>query len=344
MKRSSSLLAGVLLAVALAPRTPAAPAAPTLNEAARVFGISDEAVLRLRAGEVVTKELEPAAPTELGVALAVLVRKPLPATLAFVKSDEWFEQDHTTLAHGTIDPAAVQAGLASAGYAAADAKEVKKLLQPKAGDELNLSAAEAAKLGAVTQSLGGSPSLTDPKTLDAVNAAYREILAARLQAYHSKGLAGTVAYDRGGKACDVAARLAASEEAMKPALSKHAPALVAALDAFPEGDGGTWFWRKQVAQDRPVFALSHRLGAEAPGAVFAAERQFFVGHSWDCAFVVGGLVATDSGTLLVYANRTHVDAVGGSMGGLKRNIGRGMMEKSIKTFFLDLKKAAEAAP
>jgi hypothetical protein len=316
-------------------------APPTLEVAAKAFAIPDAGIERLRAGEIVTRDLEPAAPTELGIALAVVVKRPLAPTLAFVASDEWFEQDRDVVAHGALDPDHPDAGLAN--LALGDSAELRKLLQARPGDELNLSAGEIARLHAVAEELGETP-WKQPGAADAVSAAYRSILAARVSAYRRGGIDAIEPYERGGgKQTAPSTRLSASLRAT-PLLRDVAPGLAKALTGVtdPGSVKEHWLWLQQVAQDRPVVVLSHRISVQEPGAVFAAERQFFVGHSWDCALVLGGLVETDSGTLLVYANRLHTDAVSGGMGGMKRSIGRGMMEKSLRQFFERVKSAAEA--
>jgi len=328
----------ILIGVAL----PAGAAPPTLAQAAAVFGIPAADVARLANGEVVTRALEPAAPTELGVALAVLVRRPMSDVQGFIASDAWFEQDREIVAHGDVDPEAALASLDGVAFASADEDEIKRLLQAKEGDALNLATAERARLREAAAQLGTPSPWKQPSAAAVTSQAYRAILAGRIEAYAAKGVGGIAPYDRGAdETTDPAVQLEITQDAT-PLLAEVAPGLAKALREFPAGQPTQrWLWLRQIAQDRPTYVLSHRMIVSGEGSVFAAERQYFVGHSWNAALVLGGLVETDAGTLLVYSNRMHVDAVAGAMGGMKRSIGRGMMEKSVRSFFESVKRNAE---
>jgi hypothetical protein len=338
--------AACLLAAWSVAAAPRAATAPPLADVLKDFGLMGADATKLRAGEIVTRELEPAADTELGVALAVLVSKPLATTAGFIRSDAFFKQDREILAHGELDPAAPEAGLVSAAFAAADQAELKKLLNAKAGDTLNLAASEVQALRAGAAKLRSPDPWKDPRAPEIVSAAYRAILAQRVKDYAQSGLDGIEGYDRGRGTMSPARALRAAQQA-STVLKQRAPALEAALSAFPGGASTQatqrWLWLKQRAQDRPAFVLSHRLVLNGPGAIFASERQYFVGQSWNCALVLGALIQTDEGTLLLYANRIDVDAVGGAMGGMKRGIGRGMMESSLRSLFTQVKRAAEGS-
>src|SRR5262249_10879977 len=147
----------------------------------------------------------------------------------------------------------------------------------------------------------------------------------RAAAYMERGLSGIAPYDRdGGKVADPAAELRGATSALTY-LARVDPSLFEAFLNFPRGDAAglesRFLWLKQRVQDRPAFILSHRVLAVRDGVAFAAERQFYVGRSYNSLQIVAGLVPCDGKTLVFYLNRTSTDQVAGFMSGTRHGIG-----------------------
>lgn len=311
---------------------PAGAAVPTAKEIVALLDSRPDAMDRLKAGEILMKELTAARDTELGVSLAMLIRKPLADVDRFLAGDAIFDADAELVAHGDLDPAKPEAGLRGVSFDAKDAKELAKLASGEAGSAYNLSPAEREKLAA---SGGG----------DAAMAAYRDVLAGRVKAYAAKGLSGIEPYDRGkGRSSAPAEELRTAQDSLA-VIQKQLPDVAATLKSYPPTASSKpsekWLWLAQRAQGRPVFVLSHRMGWRLPGAIVAVERQYYAGHSYNCSLAVAGLLETDAGTVVVYASRVYTDEVAGGMGGMKRNIGRGMMGKQLRAFLDSARRAAE---
>ena len=96
-----------LLLVALAlGAVPAAAGPPTLAEAAQFFGLSDAAVARVLAGEIVATPLEASSAKDLSLAVAVRLDAPRDEVYAFVQTDALAQTQTVTLSnsHGTFLP------------------------------------------------------------------------------------------------------------------------------------------------------------------------------------------------------------------------------------------------
>jgi hypothetical protein len=113
----------------------------------------------------------------LAVALALKVPATLANVAASVAEGTTLEANKAIKAHGEIDPAQVSEA-AFAGITL-DADEVERLLVVEPGSDFNLSSDEIA----VFQDLAQQHRAGDPVAADAVNAAWRKMLAGRLQAY-----------------------------------------------------------------------------------------------------------------------------------------------------------------
>ena len=64
-------------------------------------------------------------------------------------------------------------------------------------------------------------------------------------------------------------------------------------------------------------------------AVLIAERQFYVGHSYNSLQAVIGAIPTPQGVLLFYRNRAFTDQVAGRIGSAKKVIGRRRQRNAV---------------
>jgi len=82
--------------------------------------------------------------------------------------------------------------------------------------------------------------------------------------------------------------------------------------------------------------LAHRVLCVRDGMAFAAERQIYVGQSYNSLQILYGLVPADGKTLVFYLNRTSTDQVAGFMTGTRHSMGRKIMEKEVRKHFEDV--------
>jgi hypothetical protein len=313
-----SLAAGVigLLGVGAA-----AAADITAEAVAEAMGLSVQDRAKLQAGEIVSTEIEETTEKQLAVALALKVPATLEDVGASVAEGTTLEANKAIKAFGEIDPA--QVGEASFADITLDAGEVERLLEVEPGSEFNLSSAEIAVFQDLAQQQAAA---------DAVNAAWRQMLAGRVQAYLAGGLDGIAPYDRGGDSSSAADDLRAAAEGSK-LVQQTVPELYQAFLAYPNQSVADvehrFFWTEQVADDRPVYILTHRMAQQRPDLLVVLSRDFYVSHSFNASQGAAGALPVEDGVVIFYANRTSSDQVAGFMSGMRHEIGRGMMRDSL---------------
>jgi hypothetical protein len=324
--RTTTWFTAALVAVILSLCHAVAAQTISADAIADALGFSAEQRAKLQAGEIVSSEIEESTEKQLAVALALKVPATIVDIADSVASGTTLEANTQIQATGRIDPA--QLGQAFDGVTLED-DEVAKLLEVEPGSTFNLSANEIA----VFEGLAKQYKAGDPAAAEAVNAAYRQVLAGRTQAYLERGLDGIAAYDRGdGDTSSAADDLHSAAEASK-LVEQAVPDLYQAFVAYPgqalEGVEHQFFWTRQLADDRPVYLLTHRMLQRRPDALVLLSRDFYVGHSFNDSQAAAGALPVNDGVVIFYANRTASDQVAGFMSGMRHSIGRGMMRDSL---------------
>jgi hypothetical protein len=199
----------------------------TAEQIADGMGLGAGDKKKLAAGEIVASTIAESNEKELAATLALVVPAELDAIAASLTEGTTLDANSAILAHGKIDPAQVNEA-AFAGVTLPDG-EVALLLEAEPGSEFNLSTEEFA----VFEELGKQYRASDAGAADAVNAAYRQMLAGRMQAYLARGLDGIAPYDRDGDTSSAADDLRAGLEAAK-LVRQFAPELYEAFLAYPD--------------------------------------------------------------------------------------------------------------
>ena len=101
----------------------------------------------------------------------------------------------------------------------------------------------------------------------------------------------------------------------------------------PAGLTQEFFCIRYGMDGRPNFALRHRLALPVEDAYVIADRDFYVRTGYNDTQAVGALLPVESGTVVVYLNRTTTDQLGGFGASAKQSIGRSMMAKQISEIF-----------
>jgi hypothetical protein len=172
------------------------------------------------------------------------------------------------------------------------------------------------------------------------------MLQERLARYQKDGLNGIAPYDRGsGKSVvpeEELRRAAEDAELIRRAF----PEFYRAFTEFPreqrEQYDSRFLWIKRRVQGRPAFALAHRLSDVRPDMALFAERQFYVGTSYNSLQTFIGLLPDGDRTVLVYTNRTFTDQVAGLGSNVRHSVGRSKMMGAVMRIFEALQKRAPA--
>jgi len=304
-------------------------AAPTLDEVAAEFGLSQDDVQRVRGGEMVKSSAKETTDRELAVAMVFLVKAPVQKLVASLTAGPSARNDPQVQAVSEISGDGALDQFKAAVLQPGGDKETKRYLSAEPGETLNLSTAEIATFAAL-RSAGGAG---QPQVQEAV----RKMLLGRYQAYRAQGLAGIAPYARGKeKQSQPADDLRRATEAAK-GIKKYAPTFYDVLMNYPQGAPAGlmqhFFCIRYAMDGRPNFALRHRLALAVDDAYVVADRDFYVSSGYNDTQAVAGLLPVENGTVVVYLNRTTTDQLGGFGASAKQSIGRGMMAKQIGAIF-----------
>jgi hypothetical protein len=326
-------LAGLLLLAAFPVR-----AGLTADQLIDRVGIAPADVARLQKGEIVSYSVAESGSKSLATGIAMVLKTAPARIVDVVKRGELVARDPDVKARGVVPAGAGVEAFAKFAYTQAQADEARDLLNVQPGSDFNLSAEEIAGFAALKASLDSDD---DKTVVEAVSRQYRSVLAARMQAYRSKGLAGIAAYDRGdGEKADPAAELTDATQASK-LLGDQFPDLQKALLRFPAdmpADVDNSFgWANRMVQGRPTPILVHRIIYAQNGGAVLLQRAFYVGHSYNVSQIFAGTVPYQDGALVLYSVRSSTDQVSGMGEALKHSIGRKQMEQEMIKKFQALK-------
>ncbi len=272
----------------------------------------------LFSGAILKTDVVEASDKELAVGAVMYLPVPVTDLVETVRAGKLFSLDHDLMEHGEITDKypEIQVSLTE--------EEARELGRVEPGSKFNLSSDEIRRIREL------AAQGTDPGR---VVRTYRTLLQERYQAYRKAGLMGIAPYARsGGKKADPSdeIRKGLGESVL---LATYFPEFHKALADFPKGgvSGMTqrFFWLNERVEDRPTLILVHRLSYVTPNEAFMAERQYYVGHSYNSLQLLAGCFPARNGTLVFYSNRTCTDQVAGFASGMRHGIGRERMRDEI---------------
>lgn len=334
----------LIAAVPLSALGDGAPTDDIVDDVMSHLGFGKQHEEKLRSGEILFSGQPDLETLPEGIAVAgamMLLEMPPEELVDAYLSDEILRSHSDVLAVGSVPQ---QGGtvddIANLGFEADEQPEARRLLEARPGDDLNLSLTEIDQLRAIVPG--------DSATADAI-AAYREALWHRLEAYRSSGLGGITPYARkSGKPSNPGAEMRAALESTT-LLEKYFPVMQRALVDYPDsmseiGESRLLWIKKSVAK-RPAVALAHRLLLVSDGFTIVAEREFYVGHTYNSMLTIAAVVAHEKGSLVFATNRVFTEKVLGAR--LKKSIGRKKVAREFARHFEELRglvSAREQAP
>lgn len=317
-----------------------APTRDIVDDVMTYLGFESQHKEALESGEILftgRPELE-ALPQSIAVAGAMmLIERPPRDLVDAYLSDETLRSHSDILAFGEVPGEDGDASLlAGFDFGEEEQKEVRRLLRVKAGKDFNLAPVEIEQLAAVAERTDAA---------EQVVATYRDALWQRLDAYRTSGLEGILPYARKSGA------MASPTEEMRASLDsaamlkKYFPELHAALENYPGSMDGIsnsrLLWIKKVVSDRPTAALAHRLLLVDGDIAIVAEREFYVGHTYNSMLTLAAVAPYENGALVFAANRTFTEKVGGS--GLRKRMGRKLVARKFAQRFEHLRALLPAS-
>lgn len=290
-------------------------------------------------GEVIRldEDLEEGSDKQMAVGVAVLLPTTLARTAAFLRGGQSFQIGGTAVTYQRLSDPPVAADFDRIRFTRAESDEVEELLEVEPGSTFNLSSARIRQFGRLGRRMQGRNPKKDATVREAAAVLYREMLLERCTAYRTGGVRAIAEYDRGdgvrvspgaelelALAEDVAqdARLASLVQGFQQAVVRYPAGL-------PEDVESGFYWIKTDIADRPCFILTHRIFTSNHRVALVAERQIYVGHSYNSLLVVMAAIPTPQGILLYYRNRVFTDQVAGRIGSAKKLIGRRRQRNAV---------------
>ncbi|MGE0591049.1 MAG: hypothetical protein AB7G23_03725 [Vicinamibacterales bacterium] len=306
---------------------------------ARVVELFDIRAADLRAvegGAVVAMTLDAADDSE--VASLGLVRLAVPPAFYVeqMQDVQTFRTGDAVVQVGTFSRPARLADLAELALEPDDLSDLRRCRVSDCGVQLPAEV--------ITQ-LASQVPWTAPDARERATALMHAMLTRYVAAYQRLGDAALMQYDDAKPPVSVGeafARLRADS----PGILAAFPALDRHLQRFPDTEPGTrdlFYWTRERQSGKVGLTVTHLAIVPTPGdsaiAFASASKQIYATHYFDTSLGLTLLLhdpgaAPGGGTLLVYANRSRIDVLGGFLGGLKRALIRsrvkGVVENNLR--------------
>ena len=295
------------------------PDAPTLLSS---LGFSSDEVQQVMNGQIVRGNMKAASDRELVAAMAFLVNVSPKEFVGKLKSGLGVQADPSTLEAGVFNGAGSLGDLAKLTLDPKASSRAQAYVNASPGGDLNLSAQEIATFNALQP------------TASAVTPAVKAALLARMQAYHTQGLAGIAPYARSSGTRSAGDELRTMTKASQP-LQRYVPNAYQMLLAYPQskpaGTEEVFRWSQINAHDVPTYTLTHALFVPDGNAYVVVQRMYYVSAGFNAEQAIAAVVPVQGGSVMVYGNRTSTDQVEGWGGSAKRSIGSRMLESQLES-------------
>ena len=293
------------------------------------LGFSASEIERVSRGEVILRGLD-VDDESVGIAAIALIGVPPAFFLESARRIEEFKKtpEVQQIARFSTPPAVADMGLLTL-----DKADLDEAHRCRPGDcALKLDDGGIARVGSVP--VGGD-----------VLSAYRTYLAGYAAAYMRHGNGSLITYHDHSRPQALSWHF---EKILKasPYIGRNWPDLHSALASFsgklPDGLQDFTYWSKEKVGPRASVTLTHVITRPPDrGIAVIASKQIYASHYTNAS--LGLTVMVDRGTpaeprtLLIYVNRTRVDALGGVLGGLKRPIVRSRAKSGAERMIENLR-------
>ena len=307
----------------------------TVAELLHATPFDQEDIQQVLQGKLASTGVQPVGEHEVVVGLACLAQEKGTDTFEKIQQGAWIAPNGELIGSELINDEDSLDSFKSLSFDPHYLDEVARYSRVKAGSEFNFSTNEIKTL----QSL----SLTGQTSRDAevVSSALRQILLSRYQAYRKGGLQGLLPYDRGRGRMAQPGKLLHQTIDLSLYLKREFPNVYEALMHYPDTVDllidHDFHWVTIEIEDRPVFALSHRLVHETEGAGIVVKRIFYLSRGLDAAQVVVALMPAEEGHLVVFVSRIWTEKVTGFAKGAKTEIARNILIREMTRIAAEMK-------
>jgi hypothetical protein len=171
---------------------------------------------------------------------------------------------------------------------------------------------------------------SSPQSHEQANRIIRELLTEVASGYLRQGDGALMVYENQRQAVSVGEEFRAMTAA-PPAILERFPMLAQHVTHYPsrriDGVEDVLYWSKEDVGPKVVISITHMAiarVASGPVVFAAASKQLYGSHYFDTSLGLTLLLTDDqpTSTVLVYLNRSRIDALDGFLGGVKRAIVR----------------------
>ena len=210
------------------------------------------------------------------------------------------------------------------------------------------------QVGAGVAELQAAVDWRAPDHGERVNAFVRQRLVDYVKAYRARGDVALVTYVDGSRPVSLAGEWQGLL-AQSPYLPDYAPQLKRYLEDYPRVrlPGGSDFiqWSKVDQGLKPVVALTHVVlyqDPAKPDRISVALKQIYASHFYEGAFSLATVVdakpsAGHPVSYVVFVSRTRTDVLRGTLGGMKRKLTGGELQKGVVLTLQQMQEGLEKA-
>lgn len=303
------------------------------------FDVSERERAALQKGEVLTFDGEEYESTEreLAVDATVLVDRSVTEILAQVRDVPSIIPKKYLIEFVDIESAA---DFEQLGFTDEEYKEADRLLEAKAGNDLNLSNEELQRISALNE---GARSRAE--RLEAASTALREILLKRYNAYRASGFSGIGDFQRSNReAVSIGRDLRLTTEMLKP-FEPYYPEYYRVLSDYPNGADcceHIFRWIKAKVRKRPTWALSHTIIQATDDFLLITERHYYVTHTLNHVQVTMSWVPWDEDTQMGLAVSASTDLLDSMLGRMLRPLGRNKARDLVSEMMAEVRDELQA--
>jgi hypothetical protein len=328
--RASDLIRAVYpLALVIAGATMAAQPQDTVNFLRGELGFSNSDVRRIAEGRAAVRTLDTTGDREVAIGGAIRVALSADQYVAELRDIVEFKRHEAVRQIGVFGPTPSVADLAGLTL---EPEHVDDLRDCRPQDcDLQLSRGAITRIQQIPWSAGDA-------TVQA-NRAFREILAGLVTQYRRSGDAALMVYDDERRPVALADEFRSMTSAPESLLPRFA-ALQRYLAQYPGGDRSNVedviYWSKEDVGPEVVISVTHmaimRIDDGGPVRYAAASKQVYGSHYFDSSLGLTLLLRDEQpgSIVLVYINRSRIDALDGFLGGVKRAIVRSRGKSALE--------------
>jgi hypothetical protein len=310
----------VVTALVTAPAALAGQPQETLAFLRNVLGYSNDDLRALAQGRPAVRALDTVDDREIAIAGAVRVAVSPEQYVAALKDIVEFKRHEAVRQIGTFGSPPQVGDIAGLTL---DDDHLDDLRECRLHDcDLQLSRAAIERVRAIGWSA--------PNASEDANSLIRQLLTNLTADYRRSGDAALMTYGNEDEPLSVAAEFQ-SMMAAPPAVLQRFPALERHVTKYPAsavpGIDDIFYWSKEDVGPQVIISVTHmaiQRVSDGPVVFAAASKQLYGSHYFDSSLGLTLLLRDErpSSTVLVYLNRSRIDALDGFLGGLKRAIVR----------------------